>query len=94
MKQMDVTMLLSKIGRLFKRFHTTVFIIAVVAGLAYAVISLSTLVTNANAGVGGTSTAESITFDTATMDQLKTLHTSEQIPTIELPPNRINPFSE
>lgn len=91
---MDVTLLFSRIGYAFRRFHATLFIIAVVAGLAYAVISLSNLVTDASEGIGGTTTNETITFDTATMERLKALHSSEKTPSIALPNGRINPFNE
>lgn len=91
---MDVTMLFARIGHAFRRFHATLFIIAVVAGLAYAVISLSNLVTNASEGVGGTTTSEAINFDTATMERLKTLHPSDKAPSTPLPSGRINPFNE
>jgi len=81
--------------RFFRHFHTTLFIVFVVAGLSYSVILITQAVSSAANGDGGVPTTQSETFDSGTMQQLKSFYSSDEAPTeITLPEGRINPFSE
>lgn len=82
------------LGKAFTKFHTTLFIIAVVAGLGLAVLDLYQITVRASSGVDGHSDSSSINFDTNTMEGLKQLHSSDNAPDIDLPEGRINPFGE
>lgn len=96
MKNADISVLFKSLGRIFQRFHTTLFIVIIVAGLSYAVISLSTLLGDAsNTTTPTTSPTAQTSTDQATIDRIEALHTSDEAPdNVELPSGRINPFAE
>jgi hypothetical protein len=81
--------------RLFGRFHTTLFTVLVLAGLVYAALLLSSLLTDATIGGTYQSPITAGSIDQTTLDRINALHTSDG----ELPPappsdGRTNPFVE
>lgn len=96
MKNLSISMLFKPFVLLFRKFHLTLFIVAVVAGLAGAVLLLNTMLTNLSAvDEGYTSPIGAGTIDQATLDRIKELHTSDEtVPASTLPQGRTNPFGE
>jgi hypothetical protein len=91
----DLNAALKPIANGLQRFHTTLFIVVVVIGLAVAVLMLRNSINNASAGVSTTTNTQATSFDTSTMDRLKDYHTSDgTLPDVNLPSGRINPFTE
>ncbi len=78
----------------FKRYNLTIFIVVLVTGLSTAVIMLNDTLQKASDTSGYTSTLDSTTFDQATIDRVKQLHTSSETVDTSLPTTRINPFNE
>jgi len=92
---LDLSSILKPIGAGLRRFHTTLFIVAIVIGLAVAVLMLRNTINDASSGIGSNTKTTSTTFDTSTMDRLKDYHTSDDtLPAVNLPSGRINPFTE
>ena len=96
MKNISVSSLFKPLGRLIARFHMTLFIVFVVAGLSAAVLSMNTFLTETSgADDGYKSPLEAGSIDQATLERIKELHTSEQgAPALTLPSGRVNPFGE
>lgn len=92
----DISKILKTIGSLFRRFHTTLFIVVIVLGLAYAVLSLNSLIATASdPNANSTNAATDTSPQQTVVERIKQLHTSDKAPdTIDLPSGRINPFSE
>jgi len=89
------TSFLKPIGTLFRKFHLTLFIVFITAGLSYAVITFNNLLIESSTDSTYVSPIGAGSIDQATLDRIKALHTSdEQIPTSTQPAGRINPFSE
>lgn len=83
------------IGKLFKRFHLTIFFVFIVACLVGAVLLINNTLQESTADSGYTSSINAGTIDEATLNRLNSLHTSSQgTPAPELPEGRINPFGE
>lgn len=80
---------------LFRKYHLTIFIVFVVAGLGYAVFSFTSLLETSS---GDTPTSASTSVDTtsqSTLTRIKELHTSDMPGQAHVAPaGRINPFSE
>lgn len=94
MKSMSVTSLFKPIGRALGRYHLTLFIVLVVAGLAAAVMLLNILLTEPP-NDGYTSSIGGGSIDEDTLARIKSLHTSsEGAPQFAPPTGRINPFAE
>lgn len=94
-QNIDLRAIAKPIASAFKRFHTTLFIVVLVIGLAVAVLVLRTVILNASSGVGADGTAIKADFDSSTMERLKEFHTSkDSLEPVQLPSGRINPFSE
>lgn len=92
----NLSRIVSFVGSIFQRFHTTIFIVVIVMGLSYAVLSLSSLLSEA---ADTTNTTTNLpgqdNNDQTTLDRIEELHTSADAPSsIELPEGRINPFVE
>lgn len=79
----------------FGRFHLTIFIVMLTAGLAVAVLTLNGILIRSGEAAGYTSTLDNTSFDQTTIDRLNKLRTSSD-PAIEysLPAGRTSPFSE
>ncbi len=96
-KSPDISMSLKPVGRFFQRFHLTIFIVVIVGGLAYAVVSLYNVLSDASSIPAQTTavTATPTSFNQATIDRLKQMYTSDNAPSsITLPAGRINPLGE
>ena len=95
MKNTDLSTLLKPVSKIFKRFHLTIFIVFIVACLAYAVLSFSTLLTESSTDTSYTSPIGAGSIDQATLERIQALHTSDEpTPAMVAPSGRINPFSE
>lgn len=95
MKDMTSSSLFKPIISLFRKYHLTIFIVFVVAGLGYAVFSFTNLLGETSTDTTYTSPISAGTIDQATLNRIKALHTSDQAtPAFVAPPGRINPFSE
>lgn len=87
-------MILKPISRLIGRYHMTLFIVFIVAGLTSSVLFLNAILTNA-ASDDYTSPIDAGSIDRATLDRLKALHTSDVSSAApKLPSGRVNPFGE
>jgi hypothetical protein len=89
MKNITIHSLFKPFALLFQKFHFTLFIVLVVAGLGGAVLLLNSMLANlSKVDEGYTSSIGAGTIDQAT-------HTSsETIPADDFPSGRINPFGE
>lgn len=95
MKNITISSLFKPIISLFRKYHLTIFIVFVVAGLGYAVFTFTNLLGETSTDTTYTSPISAGTIDQATLDRLNALHTSDEpIPAPVTPPGRINPFSE
>jgi len=95
MKNLTLSSLFKPLGNIFRRFHMTIFIVFIVAGLAYAVLSFSMLLGESSTDSSYVSPITAGTIDQATLDRIKALHTSDTAtPALVPTPGRINPFSE
>ena len=95
MKNITVSSLFKPLGRIFARFHMTIFIIFIVGGLVGAVLLLDTILNDTSNTQGYTSPIDAGTIDQTTLNRIKQLHTSDDpAPTMVLPAGRISPFTE
>ncbi|MFZ3009897.1 MAG: hypothetical protein WA030_02650 [Candidatus Microsaccharimonas sp.] len=95
MKNMTVGSLFKPLIRIFTRFHLTMFIVFIVAGLSYAVLMLNYMFVDTSSTDGYTPTNNTGSIDQATLDRIKQLHTSDEtIPALDLSNGRTNPFGE
>lgn len=95
MKNKDVSSLTLPIIRGFQKYSLTIFIVVLTAGLAIAVLLLNATLQQSSNTTGYTAPVNPTTFDQATIDRVKQLHTStNSVNPVVLPTTRINPFSE
>jgi hypothetical protein len=95
MKNISITSPLKPIKTIFNRFHMTLFIVFIAAGLGYAVMVFNTLLSESSTDTTYTSPIGAGTIDQTTLDRIKALHTSDEpIPAQTTLPGRTNPFSE
>lgn len=95
MKNMTLTSLFKPAASLLRKYHLTIFIVFVVAGLSYAVLSFTDLLGATSTDSTYTSPISAGTIDQATLDRIQALHTSDETtPALVLPAGRTNPFSE
>jgi len=79
----------------FGRFHLTIFIVCIVAGLSYAVLSFSELLGSSSIDTSYTSSIDAGSIDQATLERINSLHESDgKTPALTTPSGRINPFTE
>lgn len=95
MKDATLSSLFKPIIPILKRYHITIFIVFVVAGLGYAVFTFTSLLEQTSTDTTYTSPISAGTIDQATLDRIKALHTSDETtPALVTPTGRTNPFSE
>jgi hypothetical protein len=95
MKNLDSGQIFKLIGSSIRRFHITIFIIILVCGLAFAVLTLNGVIQQSSDTNGYTSNLDNTSFDQSTIDRLNQLQTSDSgTSSIVLPAGRINPFTE
>lgn len=95
MKKLQIGSLFTTISRQLARFHMTLFIVFIVAGLSVAVIFLNNVLSDTTTLDGYTSPISPGSIDQATLERIKELHTSDEtVPTSKYPDGRINPFGE
>ena len=95
MKNITVASLFKPLTVAVRRFHLTIFIVFIVAGLGYAVLSFTTLLNESSKDTTYTSPIGAGSIDQATLERIKALHSSDDAaPVMTTPAGRINPFSE
>lgn len=95
MKTKSLSSIISSFIATFQRYSVTIFIVVLTSGLAIAVLMLNSTLQQASDTTGYTSTLDPTTFDQATIDRVKQLHTSDEGATDTNPrTGRINPFAE
>jgi hypothetical protein len=95
MKNINLTLSFKGIARIFQRYHLTLFIVFVTAGLSVAVVTFSNLLTQSSTDTTYTSPISAGTIDQATLDRITALHTSDATPApLVTLSGRIDPFSE
>ena len=95
MKNISSPLQLKSVIRVIRRYHLTIFIIFVAAGLGTAVFTFTNLLNESSTDTTYTSPIGAGSIDQATLERIKALHTSdEQTPELVVPSGRINPFSE
>jgi hypothetical protein len=95
MKDLTLSSLVKPIAPLFKKYHLTIFIVFVVAGLGYAVFTFTNLLGQTSTDSSYTSPISAGSIDQTTLNRIKALHTSDEpTPALVTPPGRSNPFSE
>lgn len=84
-----------KIGTLLARFHMTFFVVLVVGGLSYAVISINSLLSDPTIGSDYQSPINAGSIDQTTLNRINSLHKSNDPLPSPLPnTSRTNPFTE
>jgi hypothetical protein len=87
--------ILKPIKKFLKRFHLTLFLILIVAGLSSAVLVINNTLEDTSTDPSYTSLINAGSIDQTTLTRLNDLHTStEGNPAQTLPPGRINPVNE
>ncbi|HEY8886731.1 MAG TPA: hypothetical protein VIM31_04520 [Candidatus Microsaccharimonas sp.] len=95
MKDLTLTSLFKPVLPLFRKYHLTIFIVFIVAGLGYAVFAFTNLLGETATDNTYTSPISAGTIDQATLNRIKALHTSDEAtPALVAPTGRTNPFSE
>lgn len=96
MKDLDLSQLGNSIATVFKRFHMTIFIVLVSAGLIAIVLMLnSTINMSTDSSDFTIQSDQADTFDQETIKQIQELQRINQDPdSTKLPSGRINPFVE
>jgi len=95
MKNVTLSSLFKPLVPLLKRYHLTIFIVFVVAGLGFAVFTFTNILNETSTDANYTSPITAGTIDEATLNRIKALHTSDEAaPVLVTPSGRINPFSE
>jgi len=95
MKNVSLSLSFKPIARIFKRYHLTIFIVFVAAGLGFAVYTFTNLLGESSTDTSYTSPISAGSIDQATLERIKSLHTSDETaPVLIQPAGRINPFSE
>ena len=73
----------------------TFFIVILAACLGYAVMAFTTMLNQSSTDTTYTSPISAGSIDQATLERIKSLHTSDEVvPAATNPAGRINPFSE
>lgn len=95
MKNSSITLSTRPLKELLRRFHLTIFFIFIATCLAASVLLINTTLEQSVINDDYTSPISAGTIDQATLDRIKSLHTSAEAPgEPQLPPGRINPFGE
>lgn len=90
----DILSILTTLANGFRRYNLTIFIVVFVGGLATAVLMLNSTIQKSSDTTGYTATPQSTTFNQATIDRIKELHTSDMPVDTTLQSGRLNPFNE
>jgi len=95
MKDLTLSSLFKPVIPIFRKYHLTIFIVFVVAGLGYAVFTFTNLLGETSTDSQYVSPINAGSIDEATLNRIKVLHTSDEpTPALVTPPGRIDPFSE
>lgn len=94
-KEVSLKAIIEGIASTFKKYNLTIFIIVLAGGLGTAVILLNNTLKKSSDTSGYSSNLDITSFDQATIDRIKQLHTSSEFTgDVALPTGRINPFAE
>lgn len=95
MKDLNLSQIGKQIGDVFKRFHMTIFIVVIAAGLISVVLMLNSTINRSTDSSNLSTGSDATGFDQATMDKVQKLHEINQSKSsTKLPGGRINPFVE
>lgn len=97
MKNTSMSKSLKPIVNIFRKYNVTVFIVTMVAGLIFAVYTLTSILTTPinSTGIDGNSHNLKGSFDNETIKRLNNLKSSDQNSSTQTPTTgRISPFSE
>ncbi len=95
MKNKSVGSVFRSIVTGFQKYNLTIFIVVLTSGLAVAVLLLNSALQEASNTSGYNADSDPTSFDQATIDRVKQLHTSSEITgDTLLPEGRVNPFAE
>lgn len=91
----DINAPLKPLGRFFRRFHLTLFIVFVIAFLVAAVVLFANILESASSIEDYTSPITAGNIDQSTLDRMNEFHTSDgTLPERAAATGRNNPFSE
>jgi hypothetical protein len=91
----DVATLFVSIAKGLRRYNLTIFIVMLTGGLSAAVLILNATIQKTSDTAGYSTSLDITSFDQATIDRIKQLHSSSEIAAdSSLPAGRINPFAE
>ena len=86
---------LKPIGKIFSRFHMTIFIVFIIGCLAAAVLLLTNILNDASITDDYNSSIDAGSIDQVTLDRINSLHTSDDtLPPVTTSSVRSNPFTE
>lgn len=95
MKSKSLSSVFKSLITTFQKYSVTIFIVVLTSGLVIAVLMLNSTLQKASDTTGYTPSLDPTTFDQATIDRVKQLHTSDEPPKASSPSTgRINPFAE
>jgi hypothetical protein len=95
MKNISLRSLFKPLAKILARFHMTVFIVLIVAGLTVSVLFLNAMLTSSSTADGYVSPTDIGSIDQSTLERIRELHTSAEPPaSLDLPTGRVNPFGE
>lgn len=93
--QLNISGPIKPIGRFFQRYHTTIFLIFILACLAVAVLLLYRILSDASIDTSYESPITAGSIDQTTLDRINSLHSSDgAYPDPINATTRINPFTE
>lgn len=83
------------LGHILRRYHVVLFVVLVIGGLGAAILILNNTINQSGLDDGYVSTANSTTFDKATIERVNQLKSRDQnSETIDFSKGRTNPFVE
>lgn len=80
--------------RFIRRFHLLLFFLIVAAGFGGAILYLNSTIVEAGVDELYVSPINAGAIDQATLQRLKSLHSSDSTPAATFPEGRLNPFGE
>lgn len=94
MKNASASSLFKPLGKLFRRFHLTLFFVLIIGCLAVAVLLINITLTGKPSADDYVSPIQAGTIDEATLQRIQSLHPSSEPSQPPAAAGRSNPFSE
>lgn len=92
MNNISIPPLKTAVIHFLHRFHLVLFVVVVIGSLAYAILSVSSVLEQS--AKDDLSQTPSSQFDATTIDRINQLKTSDEDSSMTLPDGRTNPFVE